>query len=146
MIRRVMSAAGVSAMASVVLLAQPGTSGPTQSGSIVVTEAAIAVSQPGPHDGGGTTTVFPFFANSPGFSMAFRKRILHNGSAIGYHRQEFDEVYYIVSGEGDYTLNGVTQVVRAGSAMLTRVGDSHGLRPRGAGEVALIIAYQLPAR
>ena len=140
--------AAVSAvLVSVAVWARSGTAAtPAQSRSLVVNEAAIAVSQPGPHNGGGTTTAFPFFASSPDFTMAFRKRILHKGSSIGYHRQEFDEVYYIVGGEGEYTLNGVTQVVRAGTAMLTRVGDSHGLRPRGDGDVALIIAYQLPSR
>ena len=119
---------------------------PTQAGSLVQEEASIAVRQPGPHDGGGVTTAFPFFSRAPGFTMAFRKRILHKGSAIGYHAQEFDEVYYILSGIGEYTLNGVTSQVGTGTAMLTRVGDSHGLRPRGDGELALIIAYQIPAR
>ena len=73
--------------------------------------------------------------------MAFRKRILHKGSAIGYHRQNIDEVYYIISGTGDYTLNGETQSVGPGTAMLTRPGDSHGLRPTGDADLVLIIAY-----
>src|SRR5262245_5636011 len=67
---------------------------------VVVQEKSIAVRQPGPHNGGGETTAFPFFEKEPGFKMAFRKRILHKGSTIGYHRQEFDEVYYVLSGTG----------------------------------------------
>ena len=47
-------------------------SGPPR--SLVVEEAAIAVHQPGPHDGGGDTTAYPFFANISDFKMAFRKR------------------------------------------------------------------------
>src|ERR1043166_5433472 len=117
-----------------------------QSRSVIVQEASIAVHQPGPHDGGGETTAFPFFSQIPDFKMAFRKRILHRGSAIGYHRQEFDEVYYIISGTGEYTLNGQRRQVGPGTAMLTRPGDSHGLRPSGEGELALIIVYQLPTR
>jgi len=115
-------------------------------GSVVVDEAAIAVHQPGPHDGGGDTTAFPFFANISDFKMAFRKRVLHKGSTIGYHLQDFDEVYYILSGTGEYTLNGGRRQVGPGTAMLTRPGDSHGLRPTGDGELVLIIAYPTPAQ
>jgi mannose-6-phosphate isomerase-like protein (cupin superfamily) len=113
---------------------------------LVVDEASIAIHQPGPHDGGGDTTAFPFFANVADFKMAFRKRILHRGSTIGYHLQDFDEVYYILSGTGEYTLNGTRRQVGPGTAMLTRPGDSHGLRPTGDGELVLIIAYPAPAQ
>ena len=75
----------------------PGGSKSGPPGSLVVDEGSIAVHQPGPHEGGGDTTAFPFFANISDFKMAFRKRILHKGSTIGYHLQDFDEVYYILS-------------------------------------------------
>jgi mannose-6-phosphate isomerase-like protein (cupin superfamily) len=114
---------------------------PPPMASLVEDEATIAVRQPGPHEGGGQTTAFPFFARATDFKMAFRKRILHKGSAIGYHLQEFDEVYYILSGTGEYTLNGVKRQVGPGTAMLTRPGDSHGLRPTGDGELSLLITY-----
>ncbi len=117
-----------------------------QSRSTIVQEASIAVHQPGPHGGGGETTAFPFFSQTPDFKMAFRKRILHPGSSIGYHRQDVDEVYYIISGTGEYTLNGLREQVGPGTAMLTRPGDSHGLRPSGEGDLVLIIAYPLPNR
>lgn len=117
-----------------------------QSRSTIVHEASIAVPQPGPHGGGGETTAFPFFSQTPDFKMAFRKRILHPGSSIGYHRQDVDEVYYIISGTGEYTLNGQREQVGPGTAMLTRPGDSHGLRPSGQGELVLIVAYPLPNR
>jgi mannose-6-phosphate isomerase-like protein (cupin superfamily) len=113
---------------------------------LVVQEKSIAVRQPGPHNGGGETTAFPFFEKEPGFKMAFRKRILHNGSTIGYHRQEFDEVYYVLSGTGEYTLNGVKHNVGPGTAMLTRTGDSHGIRPTGGEDLVMIIAYDLAPR
>jgi mannose-6-phosphate isomerase-like protein (cupin superfamily) len=113
--------------------------------SLVEEESAIGVREKAPHDAGGETTAFRFFSNAPDFKMAFRKRILHKGSAIGYHLQDFDEVYYILSGTGEYTLNGVKRQVGPGTAMLTRPCDSHGLRPTGDGELALIIAYQTPS-
>ena len=150
MTRRILVLIAAMSMAGVVAGVAAGQSaGPSKSGpprSLVVDEASIAVHQPGPHEGGGDTTAFPFFANISDFKMAFRKRILHKGSTIGYHLQDFDEVYYILSGTGDYTLNGVRRQVGPGAAMLTRPGDSHGLRPTGNGELVLIIAYPAPTQ
>ena len=111
--------------------------------SVIEREADIAVKQPGPHKGGGETTAFPFFSKAPEFKMAFRKRVMHPGSAIGYHEQKEDEVYYILSGTGEFTLNGVKHPVSAGSAMLTRPGSSHGLKQVGKDDLVLIIAYEL---
>jgi mannose-6-phosphate isomerase-like protein (cupin superfamily) len=140
-------AMAMAALVSAVVAGQSGgTVRPAPTRSLVEEELAIAVHQPGPHDGGGDTTAFPFFAKAPDFKMAFRKRILHKGSAIGYHLQDVDEVYYILNGTGEYTLNGVTRQVGPGTAMLTRPGDSHGLRPTTGGELALIIAYPTPSR
>jgi mannose-6-phosphate isomerase-like protein (cupin superfamily) len=140
-------AGGIAVLATVATFGQAGDGSKSVSTrSFVEDEATIAVHQPGPHDGGGDTTVFPFFWRVSDFKMAFRKRILHKGSAIGYHKQEFDEVYYVLSGTGEYTLNEVKRQVGPGTAMLTRPGDSHGLRPTGDGELALIIAYPTPNR
>lgn len=142
---RFLAAAGVAAFVSVAVASQSApNSQPAPSRSLIESEAAMAVHQPGPHAGGGDTTAFPFFSTAPDFRTAFRKRVLHRGSAIGYHRQDVDEVYYILSGTGEYTLNGVKRQVGPGTAMLTRPGDSHGLRPTGDGDLALIITYQMP--
>ena len=111
-------------------------------GYVLERESKIGVEQPGPHDGGGTTTGYSFFATVPNVKFVFRKRVLHPGSAIGYHLQEQDEVYYIVSGTGEMSMNGKSFTVKAGDAILTRPGSSHGLKPLGKGDLALIIAYQ----
>lgn len=110
---------------------------------ILVHENDIAVEQPGPHNGGGTTTAFPFFEKTKDFKMAFRKRILKPGSSIGYHLQETDEVYYILSGNGEMKMNGEIFAVKSGDAILTRPGSSHGLKPTGNGELTVLISYQL---
>jgi hypothetical protein len=47
--------------------------------SLIQQDRDIAVSQPAPHDGGGTTTAYPFFADAPEFGIVFRKRALHPG-------------------------------------------------------------------
>jgi mannose-6-phosphate isomerase-like protein (cupin superfamily) len=105
-------------------------------------ENDIAKTEPGTHNGGGNTTGYSFFANADGLKMAFRKRVLHPGSAIGYHLQKEDEVYYIISGTGEMQMNGKTFTVKTGDAILTRPGSSHGLKQTGSGDLTIIIAYQ----
>ena len=114
---------------------------PLQASSLIEHDTAVATQQPGPH-GGGKTTAYSFFARAPDLQLVFRKRALHHGAAIGYHRQEEDEIYYIVSGTGELTLNGARSVVGPGTAILTRPGSSHGLRQVGPDDLVIIIVYQ----
>ena len=113
-----------------------------QQPSLIEHDSTVTKSQPGPHDGGGTTTAYSFFAGAPNLRLVFRKRAIHSGAAIGYHRQTEDEIYYILSGVGELTLNGARSVVGPGTAILTRNGSSHGLRQIGSADLVLIIAYQ----
>jgi quercetin dioxygenase-like cupin family protein len=115
---------------------------PPQAGALIEHDTAVATQQPGPHSGGGVTTAYSFFARAPNLQLVFRKRALHPGAAIGYHRQDEDEIYYILSGTGELTLNGQRSVVGPGTAILTRPGSSHGLRQVGPDDLVLIIAYQ----
>lgn len=114
---------------------------PNAAGSRIERDADVLVKQPGPHGGGGVTTAFPYFGDVDDMPFYFRKRALHPGSGIGYHQQEQDEVYYVLSGSGEYTLDGKTTVVGPGTALLTRKGSSHGLRQTGTDDLVIIIAY-----
>lgn len=105
-------------------------------------EKDIAADQPGPHSGGGLTTGFSFFSKVNKLHLVFRKRVLHPGSAIGYHLQEEDEIYYIAAGTGEMKMNGNMFPVQAGDAILTRPGSSHGLKQTGADDLVILIAYQ----
>jgi mannose-6-phosphate isomerase-like protein (cupin superfamily) len=116
-----------------------------QAGSLIERDSAVATRQPGPHRGGGETTAYPFFARAPNLRLIFRKRALHRGAAIGYHLQEEDEIYYVLSGAGELTLNGARSIVGPGTAILTRPGSSHGLRQVGSDDLVIIIAYQQPS-
>jgi mannose-6-phosphate isomerase-like protein (cupin superfamily) len=116
---------------------------PTLEKYILQHEADIAKEQPGPHKGGGQTIAYPFFEGTKEFDIAFRKRTLKPGSAIGYHLQKEDEVYYILAGTGVMQMNGDSFPVKAGDAILTRPGSSHGLKPAAGGELTLLIAYEL---
>ena len=116
----------------------------SQARALIEHDSVVATSEPGPHSGGGQTTAYSFFARAPNLGLVFRKRALHQGAAIGYHRQDEDEVYYILSGTGELTLNGDRSVVGPGTAILTRPGSSHGLRQVGSADLVVISAYQQP--
>jgi len=113
-----------------------------QAGYILEHEKDIAISQPGPHDGGGPTTAHPFFSKATDSKLVFRKRVLHPGSAIGYHLQKEEEIYYIASGTGEMQMNGQTFMVQAGDAILTLPGSSHGLKQAGKEDLVVIINYE----
>ena len=110
--------------------------------SVVVQERDIAIEQPGPHEGQGTTTAYPFFSDATGFDLIFRKRAFHPGATIGDHVNDKDEIYYVLSGRGRLTLNDTVREVRPGDAILTRNGDRHALDQIGDEELVIFIVYQ----
>lgn len=110
-------------------------------GYILEHEQDIAKPETGPHDGGGETTAFPFFAKANDLKIVFRKRILYPGSSIGYHLQEADEIYYVVAGRGEMKMNDKTFPVTAGDAILTRPGNWHSLKPAGTDTLTVLINY-----
>lgn len=110
--------------------------------SVVVNERDIAITQPGPHEGLGTTTAYPFFSDATGFDLIFRKRAFHPGATIGEHVNDKDEIYYVLSGRGRLTLNDTVREVGPGDAILTRSGDRHALEQLGDDELVIFIVYQ----
>lgn len=127
-------------LCAVLLLAAPAAPAATRE-SYVENEAAIAVEQPGPHQGEGTSTAYPFFEDAEGFRVVFRKRALHPGASIGLHTNDKDEVYYVLSGRGELTLEGKVSEVGPGDAILTRDGDSHGLRQLGEEDLVILVVF-----
>lgn len=105
-------------------------------------EKDIAKQEPGTHNGGGNTIGYSFFSNAKDLKLVFRKRVLKPGSAIGYHLQNEDEIYYIVSGKGIMEMNDSSFTVQAGDAILTRPGSSHGLQQTGKDDLVIIINYE----
>lgn len=110
-------------------------------GYIIEHEKDIAKQEPGSHNGGGLTTAYSFFSKVADLKLVFRKRTLYPGSSIGYHLQKEDEIYYIAKGHGELTMNGKKILVNEGDAILTRGGNSHGLKPVGNDSLTVIINY-----
>ncbi|WP_321163359.1 MULTISPECIES: cupin domain-containing protein [unclassified Sphingomonas] len=77
--------------------------------------------------------------------MEFRRRTLDKGAAIGPHRIDHDEVYQVVTGEGEVTSDGVTRRVGAGTTVYLYSGASVGIAQRGTRPLALVVAYPLAA-
>ena len=103
--------------------------------------ADIARAQAPPHGGAGTTTAYPYFADAPELGFFFRKRALHRGASIGLHPHAHDEVYYVLEGTGDYTVDGTTTRVVPGDAVLIRAGSTHSLAQAGDADLVILIVY-----
>jgi lysophospholipase L1-like esterase/quercetin dioxygenase-like cupin family protein len=109
--------------------------------SLIEHQDRIAVVQPGPHGGHGMTIASPFFKEAPGFGFAVRRRVLRDGASIGLHAHGKDEVYYVLSGRGELSLDGELHTVVPGTAILTRDGSTHALRQVGSEDLAILIVY-----
>jgi mannose-6-phosphate isomerase-like protein (cupin superfamily) len=110
-------------------------------GYVLERDAEVAREEPGTHKGGGQTIGYSFFRDTPNLAMVFRKRAFKPGSAIGYHEQHEDEIYYVLSGRGMMTVDGKSFEVGPGTAVLTRPGSSHGLKQIGTEDLVIMINY-----
>jgi quercetin dioxygenase-like cupin family protein len=139
---------GLGWLAALLLACVPGASaqaaGP-RTDSYIQGESALATPQPGPHAGQGRTTAYPFFEDAEGFDIVFRKRALHPGASIGEHTNDKDEIYYVLSGQGELMLDGEYSEVGPGDAILTRSGSRHGLRQRGEADLVIFVVFRRPS-
>ena len=126
-----------------VVISGAGTISQAPGGYVVEHDRDVAVNEPGTHNGGGDTIGYSFFRKTPGLKLVFRKRALKPGSAIGYHLQKEDEIYYVLSGRGIMTVDGKSFEVGSGTAVLTRPGSSHGLRQTGPEDLVIMINYEV---
>jgi len=113
-----------------------------QGGYVLERDSQVAKQEPGTHNGGGQTIGYSFFSKTPKLGLVFRKRAFKPGSAIGYHLQKEDEIYYVLSGRGMMTVDGKAFEVGPGDAVLTRPGSSHGLKQVGTEDLVILINYE----
>ena len=112
---------------------------------VVIDERDTKREEATPHGAIGMSTAYRISDAVPGRTMEFRKRILHVGGAIGRHPINHDEVYYVLSGAGTVTSDGVEKPLRTGMAAYLFRGAVVGIRQTGKQPLALIISYPLPA-
>ncbi len=66
--------------------------------------------------------------------------VLPPDTSIGYHRHDgIEEVYYILSGRGRSTVNGITWDARAGEALPCTIHDSHGIYNNSGEDLELFV-------
>lgn len=113
---------------------------------VVIDGEAVKRDEPPPHGNIGMSTAYRYSDAVPGRAMEFRKRVLHVGAAIGAHKLAHDEVYYVLSGEGEAFSGDRIAPVKAGQAIYFFDGETMGIRQKGAQPLALIISYPLAVR
>jgi mannose-6-phosphate isomerase-like protein (cupin superfamily) len=111
---------------------------------VVVEEREVVKQEPPPHGSIGMSTAFRISDAVPNRKMEFRKRILHVGAAIGEHVIAHDEVYYVLSGEGEVVSDRKRAQLKPGMAAYLYSGANVGISQRGREPLTLIIAYPLP--
>ena len=113
---------------------------------LVIREADTMVRQVPPHNGTGMSTAYRISDVAPNRAMEFRKRVMHPGASIGLHVIAHDEVYYVVSGQGDVTTDGVTTRMGPGDTAYLYDGGNVGIAQVGDEDLVLIISYPLSQR
>lgn len=109
---------------------------------VVIDENTVKRDEAPPHGAIGISTAYRISDAVPApKTMEFRKRVLHVGAAIGPHPIAHDEVYYVLSGEGEVTSDGVAKRLKPGMAAYLYDGATVGIRQLGRTPLALIISY-----
>lgn len=109
---------------------------------VVIDERDVVREEAPPHGAIGMSTAYRISDIVPQpRTMEFRKRVLHKGAAIGLHPIAHDEVYYVLSGEGEVTSDGVSRRLRPGMAAYLYDGAVVGIKQIGRNPLSLIISY-----
>lgn len=110
---------------------------------VVVDEREVMRREPVPHGAIGMSTAYRISDAAPGRSMEFRKRVLDVGAAIGPHPIDHDEVYYVLSGQGEVASDNATRKLTPGMAAYLYKGAIVGIKQIGDEPLALIISYPI---
>ncbi len=109
---------------------------------VIVHEENVKREEAPPHGAIGMSTAYRISDAAPApRAMEFRKRVLHKGAAIGLHPIRHDEVYYVLSGEGDVTSDGITRRMGPGMAAYLYKDAVVGIKQVGRKPLTIIISY-----
>lgn len=108
---------------------------------VVVNERNLA-QQESPHGAIGMTTAYRYTDNVENAAVALRRRTFHPNSEWGDHEIGHDQIYYVVSGEGEITSDGVTRRLTAGMAAYVFKGAVVRVKQIGAEPFSVIMAWR----
>lgn len=80
-----------------------------------------------------------------GRAKAVMSVVLHPGSSIGSHQHVGNlEIYYVLKGEGIFTVNGESSPIHAGQSGTMKPGDYHSIENTGAEDmlISAIVLYE----
>ena len=97
-----------------------------------------------PHDGSGQTKAYRYFDDVKDADIVFRKRALPKGGSIGMHVLGHGEVYYVLSGQAEITVDEVQRALQPSTAVYMARGTNVGIRQVGDDDLVLIVAYPAP--
>ncbi|GAA1402011.1 hypothetical protein GCM10009639_45010 [Kitasatospora putterlickiae] len=115
--------------------------------AVVIADTTAPADVHGVHGAAGTTqwTCLARRAGLAGDWEAVEWARVPAGGTSGEHlHTRTREVYVLLTGEGEVTLDGHPYAVRAGDTVLTAVGTRHGLRNTGTGPLEWLV-IELPA-
>ncbi|KPH60866.1 MULTISPECIES: cupin domain-containing protein [unclassified Novosphingobium] len=129
-------------MAALLLMAASATGAPPMA---VIDEKDTVREEAPPHGAIGMSTAYRISDAAPApRTMEFRRRVLHKGAAIGEHPIAHDEVYYVLSGEGEVVSDGKRAALRPGMTAYLYNGAVVGIWQKGDEPLSLVIAYPNP--
>ena len=109
---------------------------------VVVAEADVEVREAPPHGAIGMSTAYRISDAAPQpRKMEFRRRVLDPGAAVGEHPIAHDEVYYVTSGTGVVSSDGIEAELGPGMAAYLYEGAVVGIRQIGSEPLSIIISY-----
>lgn len=117
------------AFTTIAVNAQPG-GPPTAASRVVKNDPSKLRSQPKIHDGAGTMAFTQLFG---GRDVSTNLMYLHAGvmnanSSIGEHfHHSMEEMYVLLEGEAEFTINGRTSLIKAPALVPCKLGDAHGM-------------------
>lgn len=117
------------AFATIAVNAQPGAPAGERS-RVVKNDPSKLRAQPKIHDGAGTMAFTQLFG---GRDVSTNLMYLHAGvmnanSSIGEHfHHSMEEMYVLLEGEAEFTINGRTSLIKAPALVPCKLGDAHGM-------------------
>jgi quercetin dioxygenase-like cupin family protein len=78
---------------------------------------------------------------TPSDSLTLGVAAMQPGDALGEHRHEQPELYFVVSGEGQVAVDGVERRVRPGTAIFLPGNTRHGIANTGSAELRFIYVF-----
>jgi len=109
----------------------PGAGGPPVAKSRVVkNDPSKLRSQPKIHDGAGTMAFTQLFGPRDVSTnlMYLHAGVMNANSSIGEHfHHSMEEMYVLLEGEAEFTINGRTSLIKAPALVPCKLGDAHGM-------------------